>query len=114
MFILSRSKWLPFGSPPHLFTRPAAPRLPVPAAGSCLPSPRVGKAGPQRFGVLPTMGLLGTRVSARTYRQVFPPRLSVPVGRYPRIGDHDGLQVEAPVAQIPAEREGRAMARRKW
>ena len=41
------------------------------------------------------------------------PRLPVPVGRYPRVGNHDGLQVEAPVTQIPAERGGRATARRK-
>lgn len=34
----------------------------------------------------------------------------VPVRRYPRVGNHDGLQVEAPVTQIPAGRRGRALA----
>jgi len=65
----------------------------------------VGTAGPRRAGgagVLPTVGLSGTGAGVRG--------LPVPVGRYPRVGDHDGLQVEAPVAQIPAERGGRAAA----
>lgn len=55
--------------------------------------PALGTAG--GAGVLPTMGW-----------QWVP----VPVRRYPRVGNHDGLQVEAPVAQIPAERGGRAVA----
>lgn len=92
MFIFSWSKWLVFISPKHLLTHPVASHLPMPAAGSCLPSPG-GHMGTD--GVVPTMGLEW---------------VPVPVCRYPWVGDHDGLQVEAPVAQIPAERGGRAMA----
>lgn len=34
------------------------------------------------------------------------PRVPLPVRGYPRVGDHDGLQVEAAVTQIPAGEEG--------
>lgn len=117
MFIFSRSKWLAFISPLHLFTRPVAPSLPVPAAGSCLASPGLGDAPGVHgggtagswcaggAGVLPPTGLMGTGAGARG--------LPVPVGRYPWVGNHDGLQVEAPVTQIPAERGGRATAHGK-
>lgn len=47
------------------------------------------------------------------YLQTGIPGLPLPVGRYPWVGDHDGLQVEAPIAQISAERGERAMAHGK-
>lgn len=97
-----------FISPLHLFTHPLhLPHSPSPVR--VCPGPGWGvllgcTVGPQHAGgagVLPAVGDWSRC-----------PRLPVPVRRYPRVGDHDGLQVEAPVAQIPAERGGRATARR--
>lgn len=93
MFIFSQSKWLVFISPE------APPHPPCglsPARACCWQLPA------QPWGVpgvyMGTDRCHGIGVGA------------VPVGRYPWVGNHDGFQVEAPVAQIPAKMGRRAMA----
>lgn len=90
---------------------PSAPLCPAPwllaslsplQPAACPALCTVGIAGPRHAGeagVLPTARLWRTGNG-----------LPIPVCRYPWVGNHDGLQMEASVSQIAAERGGRATA----
>lgn len=89
-----------------------------PQGGGCSWGAQWGRLVPGVLGELGHSSPLGCWGLERVpmgclYLQADIPRLPIPVGRYPWVGDHDGLQVEAPVAQISAERGERAMAHGK-
>lgn len=96
MFIFSQSKWLVFISPQST-SSPTLWPLTYPCLLLAAACPALGCS----------WGAHGDRQGAPCHGIGVG---AVPVCRYPWVGNHDGFQVEAPVAQIPAERRGRAMA----